>query len=87
MLRVSSGAVFSNAPGNPFPGANKSFRFIKKTAAGTSLFFLCGQQFCREAIDFENVAGKEFAKIALRERVAAYGFFLIVFFCGSVSAF
>ena len=43
--------------------------------------------FFGEAIDFENVAGKEFAEIALRERVAAYGFFLIVFFCGSVSAF
>ena len=78
--------MFSNAQGNPFPGANKSLRFIKNSGGNVAVF-LCGQLFCREAIDFENVAGKEFAEIALRERVAAYGFFLIVFFCGSVSAF
>ena len=72
MLRVSSGAVFSNAPGNPFPGANKSFRVIKNSGGNVAVFF---GLFFGEAIDFENVAGKEFAEIALRERVAAYGFF------------
>ena len=69
-----------------FLGRIRVFRVIKNSGGNVAVF-LCGQLFCREAIDFENVAGKEFAEIALRERVAAYGFFFIVFFCGSVSAF